>query len=66
MRIDHKDFYAEVVKSEGGISYYVIQGRWNNEVIYCGQSRSKQEAIEAATAYLEDLSGGHYPHTLAS
>ena len=47
MRIDHKNFYANIVKSEGGVSYYVIQSRGNDEVIYCGQART-QRARQAA------------------
>ena len=66
MRIDHRDFYADIVKSEGGINYYVIQSRWTDEVIYCGQARTRQDAVQAATAYLNDLSIDSYQERIAS
>jgi len=66
MRIEHKNFYANIVKSEGGISYYVIQSRGNDEVIYCGQARTQRAAVEAATNYLDDLSSEYYEQKLAS
>lgn len=66
MRIDHKNFYANIVKSEGGISYYVIQSRGNDEVIYCGQARTQRAAVEAATSYLDDLSSEYCEQKLAS
>ena len=66
MRIDHKDFYADIVKSEGGVSYYVIQSRNTDEVIYCGQARTQQAAVQAATTYLDDLSSDYHEQKLAS
>ncbi len=57
MRIDNRDFYADIVKSEGGINYYVIQSRWNDEVIFCGQASSRDAAVQAANTYLDDLTG---------
>ena len=66
MRIDHKNFYANIVKSEGGISYYVIQRRGNDEVIYCGQARTQKAAVQAATSYLDDLSTDYQEQKLAS
>lgn len=66
MRIDHKDFYADIVKSEGGISYYVIQSRGTDEVIFCGQARTQQAAVRAANDYLDDLSNDYYTQRLAS
>jgi len=66
MRIDYKDFYADIVKSEGGINYYVIQNRTTEEVIYCGQTRSRQTAVQAATVYLEKLTNNYYVQKLAS
>ena len=65
MRIDHRDFYADIVKSEGGVSYYVIQSQGTNEVIYCGRASSRQAAVDAASAYLDDLTGPVYQQKLA-
>lgn len=57
MRIDNRDFYADIVRSEGGVSYYVIQSRWNDEVIYCGRAQNRDAAVQAANNYLDDLAG---------